>query len=254
MNENAAAERKQWKQRAREVVKKHYILLVLLCLVSVFYGGEFGYVTSHTNDTYNLLSGQDPEGTGIMIRIDGKSILELAGEAVGIDLQAITKKHVERGEKIQESGSQKLAKVQSKERGIFSSVANYFSSGGLANSIYQAGSSVFRSKKVVTSLLVVASLLITIFIWVFLKNVYIAVLRRMFLEARIYEHVPASHVLHFRIFGRWKKASLSMLRVSVYEILWWLTVVGGAIKHYSYLCVPYIIAENPDVDSKEAIP
>lgn len=34
--------------------------------------------------------------------------------------------------------------------------------------------------------------------------------------------------------------------------LWWLTIIGGVIKHYQYLCVPYLLAENPDLSWKQA--
>ena len=44
-----------------------------------------------------------------------------------------------------------------------------------------------------------------------------------------------------------------MVRLSVYKLLWWVTIAGGIIKHYSYMLVPYIIAENPGIDGKEAI-
>lgn len=253
MNDSSLKGRALWKQRAKTSVKKHYILLVVLCLVSTLFGNEFNYVTSHTEDTYNFLTGQDPKGTGIMLRIDGKSILEIAEEKMGIDTEAIRQKQAERAEKIRKSGSQKIDNIKGGSRGILSSVAEFFSSGKLVDTIYEAGSSVVRSRQLILSLMVIMSLLISLFIWVFLKNIYIAILRRMFLEARSYERVPAAHVLHFRIFGRWKKASLSMLRFSVYLILWWFTIVGGIIKRYSYMLVPYIIAENPDIDSEEAI-
>ena len=77
MKEEELQGRLLWKKKARAVVKKHYILLVLLCLVSVLYGTEFSYVNSHAQDTYNFIAGQDPNGTGILVRIDGKSLIEI---------------------------------------------------------------------------------------------------------------------------------------------------------------------------------
>lgn len=253
MEGNEIQGRKVWKKRAREVVKKHYILLVLLCLVSVFYGNEFNYVSSHTNDTYNFITGQDPEGTGIMLRINDKSLLEIAEEKLGIDTQAIREKRLEKTEGIRKSGTQMLDEIKGEERGIFAAAASYFSSGKLMDIIVDTGASVLQSRELIETIMIIAALLVTLFIWIFLKNVYIAILRRMFLEARTYSHVPASHVLHFRVFGCWLNASFAMLRVTVYKILWWLTIVGGVIKRYSYMLVPYIIAENPDIDSKDAI-
>ena len=39
----------------------------------------------------------------------------------------------------------------------------------------------------------------------------------------------------------------------LFQFLWSLTLVGGVIKHYSYLMVPFIAAENPDISPMDAI-
>ena len=39
---------------------------------------------------------------------------------------------------------------------------------------------------------------------------------------------------------------------NLYEFLWSLTIIGGIIKHYQYLMIPYVIAENPNISKKEA--
>ena len=44
-----------------------------------------------------------------------------------------------------------------------------------------------------------------------------------------------------------------MFVTAVLQFLWSLTIVGGIIKHYSYILVPYIAAENSDVKAREAI-
>ena len=44
-----------------------------------------------------------------------------------------------------------------------------------------------------------------------------------------------------------------MLRKSLYQGLWYLTLAGGWIKGYSYMMVPYLAAENPDIKGREAI-
>ncbi len=38
----------------------------------------------------------------------------------------------------------------------------------------------------------------------------------------------------------------------VVSALWWLTIIGGVIKRYQYYCVPFLLAENPDLSWKEA--
>ena len=57
----------------------------MLCLVAIFFGAEFKYVNSHTNDTYDLLTGHDHDGTGMVLMIDGKTVLETALEKIGVD-------------------------------------------------------------------------------------------------------------------------------------------------------------------------
>ena len=55
-NETTLNERKQWKKRARTIVKRHYVMFVILCLVGMFYGTEFNYVVTHTENTYRALA------------------------------------------------------------------------------------------------------------------------------------------------------------------------------------------------------
>ena len=254
MNKEESGRRHQYKKKARDVVRHHYFVLMMLCLVSIYFGAEFGYVTSQTNDTYNILTGRKIRDTEFAVLIDDNSIIETAFDAVGIDTSAMKESRLaEEREEIRKSGSQDLNKVKGGSRGFLSRAVKYFASGDIIDVLIDAGVSVFHSRTIAMALLIIAGLLVTLFIWAFLKNVYIAILRRMFLEARTYRNVPFSHVLFFRAVNRWKKASLSMVRVSVYKLLWWLTVAGGVIKHYSYILVPYIIAENPDIDGKEAI-
>ena len=186
--------------------------------------------------------------------IDDNSVLETALEKIGVDTSAMKESRLaEEREEIRKSGSQDLKRIKGGSRGFLSRVVRYFASGELIDTLIDAGVSIFHSETIAMAILIIAGLLVTLFIWAFLKNVYIAILRRMFLEARSYRTVPFSHVLFFRAVDRWKKASLSMVRLSVYKLLWWATIVGGVIKRYSYMLVPYIIAENPDIDGKEAI-
>ena len=237
MKKEESQKRRLFKQNARKTVKHHYFVLVMLCLVAVYFGAEFGYVTSQTNDTYNILTGRAIEGTEFAVTIDGSSILETALEKMGIDTTAIKESRLaEEREEIRQSGSQSLIKIRGGSRGFLSRVVKYFASGNVVDMLINAGVSVFHSETVAMAILIIAGLLVTLFIWAFLKNVYIAILRRMFLEARTYRTVPFSHVLFFRAVDRWKKASLSMVRLSVCKLLWWFTVFGG-VMHGPWLPV-----------------
>lgn len=53
--------------------------------------------------------------------------------------------------------------------------------------------------------------------------------------------------------GHYVNIVLTMFLRDLFTTLWsLLLVVPGIVKHYEYLMVPYIIAENPAMDYKEA--
>lgn len=53
--------------------------------------------------------------------------------------------------------------------------------------------------------------------------------------------------------GHYVNIVLTMFLRDLFTTLWsLLLVVPGIVKHYEYLMVPYIIAENPEMDYKEA--
>ncbi|MCR4725444.1 MAG: DUF975 family protein [Clostridia bacterium] len=249
---NRKQNRRLWKQDAKAVVKKHYVLFVLLCLIAVFFGTEFQFVTSNAHENYRLLTGQDPDGTGSVILIDDQSILDYTiGKLTGKEADAENDTHI--AEKLEQMTEDRLAMIKGGQRGALSSVASFFTSGKIVDRIAEASLSLFQSTTPAAVLLILLSTGVVALVWIFLQNVYRAVLRRMFLEARIYDGVPLSRLLHFRVVRRWARASLAMLLESVYEVLWSLTIVGGVIKRYSYLMVPFIVAENPDIRPKQAI-
>ena len=79
--------------------------------------------------------------------------------------------------------------------------------------------------------------------------------KRLFLESINYKKTKLWTITYpFKLKKkRYKNTAETMLTVRLYQLLWNITIIGGAIKHYSYLMVPYIIAENPHINSKDAI-
>lgn len=79
--------------------------------------------------------------------------------------------------------------------------------------------------------------------------------KRIFLESINYKKTKFTTIIFPFAFKkkRYKNIVEVMLTVRFYQFLWNITIIGGAIKHYSYLMVPYIIAENPHINPKDAI-
>ena len=44
-----------------------------------------------------------------------------------------------------------------------------------------------------------------------------------------------------------------MFLKNLYSLLWCFTIIGGFIKYYSYMLVPYILAENPNMKPSDVI-
>ena len=95
----------------------------MLCLVAVYFGAEFGYVTSQTNDTYSILTGRNLKDTEIAVLIDDNSILETALDKIGIDTSSMKESRLaEEREEIRKSGSQDLRRIKGGSRGFLSRV------------------------------------------------------------------------------------------------------------------------------------
>ena len=247
---NRKAMRKIWKSNAKKVLRSHYLLLVLLCLISVFYGTEFGIVKSNAEGLISLITGEPV--TEHELKLDAqkardKVLMDLAEDnAAAGNAKAAEQLEAYRKEGVTDS-------VLGRSSGIFASIANMFSSGRLYMMLFGGLHSIFHSTRFASALLVLIVMLGSAAFWIFVKNFYTAILRRIFLEARTYEIVPVAHVLHFRLVRRWIRGALTLLLQTVYETLWYLTIIGGIIKRYSYYLVPFIVAENPDIRPTEAI-
>ena len=247
--------RKELKRKARGRLKKHYVLLTALCAIAIFFGTEFTIVEKNAQIFYDGLTDQITVLDTISPQIPRESV-EKASEDI-ID-QFIESRLVIRDE---EAAARRKAleestdphSVMARQRGALAALMNTVNSGQLTVTFWMALRSIIRSGKVVGILMILASTALTALVWIFLRNMYKAVLRRAALELRTYDALPLSHLLHFKMVRRWNRAALTLLLQSVLQWLWWLTLVGGIIKHYSYFMVPYIVAENPDIRPREAI-
>lgn len=81
--------------------------------------------------------------------------------------------------------------------------------------------------------------------------------QRFFIEAAYEQKTVNDMDLLGMAFGRGKSTYLNVVKVmffkGLYEGLWTLLfIVPGVIKAYEYRMIPYILAENPDVDVKDA--
>lgn len=249
--------RSKWKSNARKVIRAHYLLLVVLCLVSVFYGTEFGYITERTENMYEVISGNESfqEALGLDLNVYEYDENQNTDPQVDISVGNDDADDGQTDKAESDSALRQLLRdnVAEREHGIFASVANTLSSGKVQQVIVRGISSVISSESVASAILVLLATLVSVLIYVFIKRIYMSMMRRMFLEARTYKTVPVTHLLYFKYVGRWIRACLTLLVGDILFVLWSLTFVGFFIKRYSYFAVPYIVAENPDIKPIEAV-
>ena len=260
-------QRKELKKRSHQVVRGHYFLLTFLIIVMAFFGTEFKMAKDGlSNDSRQFLShltdenGSDEAGGEPKMEENPGSILE-EGDVFDSDsiLTEIMAGNLQRGNEMADELDAQIAengddsRMLGRTRGIMAGLVNSLASGKLMVKIAQGIRAITHSDAAAGVVVALVTLLVIVFSYIFIKNVYSAAMRRLFLEARIYEKVSFLDALHFVAVKRWIRASLTMFLQYVFQILWSFTIVGGIIKSFSYFAVPYIVAENPDIRPREAI-
>ena len=224
-------DRKKIKFKAKKVFKKHVLLLILVCLVATFIGNE-------TRDTLMLYRLEDTS-------MNNKVISEI-------------KKHsVDKVDKKVKEANEKLKKAEpglfERKEGVLSNLVNSVSTGSIYVGMYRSINNIIKSKNITLSIIIFINFCLYFLIWFFIINTYTVVSRRIFLESRIYKKVSYDRFIYlFRVKRLFKTAKTMFLKL-IFLTLWSFTIIGGIIKRYSYFLVPYIVAENPDINSLDAI-
>ena len=243
--------RKDLKTNAKHVLKKHYWLLIVACLLSMFFGLEFRYTDGmrmgYLTEESSTVSGGVASLGGSS---SGASFQQVVSDILSGDSQAGDEKAQEIIKKEQETNTNP---VLGRTRGVLSMVVNSIFSGSFLAKISLGIARISGSQNIGTAVLIILGVLFFLFIGLFIQNVYIVVLRRIFLESRTYDKVGSQKFLFLIRVKRWCRTAWNMLVLFIFQMLWSLTVVGGVIKRYSYYLVPYILAENPDMKGCEAI-
>lgn len=119
---------------------------------------------------------------------------------------------------------------------------------------YSHYSSISPSPQIMLALsgIVLIIMLVSIVFGIFVSNVFEVGGCSFFIKNRS-RRAEISDVLDGFRSGHYGNVVLAMFLRGLYISLWSLLfLVPGIIKHYEYLMVPYIIAENPAMDQKEA--
>ena len=224
---------KELKTSARKTVRRHYRFLIIVCLVSSLIGSEFS-----SSITIAQVGAKKESDISIFEMSDTKQ-----------------KFNTLRDEVEKQSSEIKDGKdlVLNHKKSIFMSAVRVFTTGSIYAVIFRTVKSIVNSYSFWMSIFIIFAMIILLSLWYLIANVYTVISRRMFLEARVYKRVRKTRYLYLQRTKTWLKVAKVMFVRYIYTLLWTLTIVGGVIKHFSYLMVPFIVAENPDIKARDAI-
>lgn len=108
--------------------------------------------------------------------------------------------------------------------------------------------------------LVIGYLIFVFVVWVvnvlfmvFIRNPFQLGSKKFFVDNHNEDINPSLGGLVISFKGHYANTVKIMFLRDLYETLWSLLfIIPGIIKSYEYMMVPYILAENPDIDSREA--
>lgn len=258
---------KQMKKLGRTSLKKNYVIFVAACLIAAFLGAEFtGTLSFSTAENYeqtesilneentvNAESDPDMEaGSMVKTTVDSVSwedVLRIIAESDTDTGREVTKRIRENEIQASENGNPMFGRT----RGVLSNVVNQVSSGSIIVTMVAAIASMTGSESIGILVMILLGAVGAFGIWFLLSNVFPVVVRRVFLEGMIYEQVTSQRFVFLLRVKKWLRASWIMFVRYLWYSLWCLTIVGIAVKRYSYYLVPFIVAENPDMTAREAV-
>ena len=109
----------------------------------------------------------------------------------------------------------------------------------------------FFNKKINIIYISLCGVFLLLLIKIFVQDVIRIGYKRYFLEQRRYNTSSKKILFPFQVKKVYNIAKVMLIK-NMYQLFWYLTIIGGFIKHYEYYMIPYVLAENPNIKAKEA--
>ncbi|MGM9942100.1 MAG: DUF975 family protein [Bulleidia sp.] len=243
--------RKELKSEARKVLKSHYLICAAICLLALLCTSAFV-----RQDRDNLV--KDYINRKIGLEEKGENILSLSDDTIRVVIDDIYQNNIDQAREDVDDALNSYQESQNtgilgRTQGIFAKVVNSVTSGEILVVVFDSISSFVHNPRIAGFFMILLALGFELIVITFFKNMVSLIMPRIFMEAGTYEKVPFQHVFYFDSVNKWVKSALAYMRYELTLLLWYLTIVGGFIKTYSYAMVPYILAENPDISGKDAM-
>lgn len=219
--------RKELKEKAKNVIKNNYWTAVIVCFILMMFTGEFGSVTVGTRENGESLDPNYVENrvSTFFNEEERKNLIRQRYQLNNIPEQAINAIRAN------------LNNITKSEKYIFK--------------IWDAIKLFYLEKPQIGIALCVGAIIACAFI-IFISEPLTVGGKKYFLKARENKETRISTILDVYKNKNWFHIAGIMFLKNLYNLLWFLTIIGGFIKTYEYRMIPYILAQNPKVSKKEA--
>lgn len=245
--------RKELKTKAKEVVKKNYWTVIIVCFLIALLTGEFGTSvigvgqTSDSMDPYYIV----------------RKAEYLAKDRLGISYEE--KEEENANNTITDNESTNNAKelfdfnieniIKDVPTNVLKAVdANLNSATKSQKYIFKIWDAInlFDLNKTTQGIILCIAAVLALVFTIFIADPMIVGGKRYFIKARDSKNTKVSEM--FKIFQEenWLNIAIIMFLRNIYTFLWYLTIIGGIIKTYEYRMIPYILADNPQTKRKDA--
>ena len=230
-------ERKEIKKSAKKTLKRSYFRSILVIFIaSLIISGTYTM-----NSSVNTTQQKSTNDTEVTYK-KNKTNYDVINETVKESSKKKTGKL-----------NKKVKKLEKKSHGVLGPIVNNMTKNksvlvGFVNTYYLLAVKKSTSKALISLVAAIISLLLFIFI----RNIIIIGNNRFYLEDRKYKNTGIDKLLFpYKVRKTCHLAGVLFMKF-IYEFLWNLTIIGGIIKHYQYYMIPYVLAENPNIKKKEA--
>ncbi len=234
--------RKELKNRAREVVKKNYWTAIVVCFLIALLTGEFG------TSIVGIWQTEDSMNPYYIIIHKSKEIYEsVSNEKIKEEIQQQQEKITQLEEK-----KEKLNEIETKIWVIVE--ANLDSITKSQKYIFKISDAIkyFNLDQARLGIGLSIMAVLSIAFAIIIANPLVVAGKRYFLKARKKSNTKISVIGEVFRKKSWINVAIIILLKNIYNFLWYLTIIGGIIKNYEYMMIPYILAENPKIERKKA--
>lgn len=233
--------RKELKAKARQVVKKNYWTMLVVCFLIALFTGEFG------TSIIGIWQSDDSMDPNYVIHNEKLIINDVISkeEKDNIENNLVFKFNKEKIRRFLNEAQLKALKAID---------ANLNSATKSQKYIFKIWDAInfFNLKLNVKGIELCVAAVIAIAFTIFIADPLIVGGKKYFLKARVEKTTKVGVVIEIFKKENWSNIIIIMFLKNIYNALWYLTIIGGIIKTYEYRMIPYIIAENPNIRKNEA--